>query len=449
MKAINRSKAIGVLMVLAVLGGAGTAVGVDALWTGGAGTDKWSDAGNWSTAPGYPCDGEGILYDVTISGPEANVILDHDDTDPIGTCMINRLELSGGATLTVHDLDPDSEPEMTLIIVSGGNVLISNLSPATPEERSLLQVLGGVTVDVGGEVHIAPGGGYQADPSAGAGEDSTLHAVTVVVDGGYLGGAAEGGQLTLKSQMSLLVDNDLVLDGSDPVPPSAGPAPMGGTTPPILKVYENATADVDGNMNMDGMADVTLGCTETATMRALQSTDAPPHYHLVLAGDFNNTITYPEYSSFDACDGGVLLNGTTGADPQAYPAFEVGSELRCDNPCEDNFGIGFLAVQAGAKVRFKDTVDNQPSGVDPELQYVRVVLFEPGSIVAVDGTGVVFDAITSGADVASLNDGFLSRLREVCPPPTPSSAAWAVVVAAIVLLVAGTLAIRRVRHAAA
>jgi len=420
---------------------------VTSTWDGSQGNADWYDPDNWTPA-GVPCN-DGNTYDVIISDPAAVVNLDR-------SCAVNSLKLLNGATLNV----------------SNGVMGLTTLSVVIPtapsqfglEVRGTLTVRGDSTIDASAtRVLIAQPGVYQAHAGAGSYESSTLMAQYLEVLEGLM--PDPGGSLNLDYLMSLQISGDLLLDGTNAIPPTVGGGPspsaaassLGGQTPPILCLGQTSTSTIGGSWTSSGTVDVTVGksCTSSSPPSPPPSPGPTPagddpdelasqNVQVRLAGNFENGSTAPQL--FDARSGYLRLDGAG----LSVQQFEVGGQVKpsCDQMLNDNFTWGTLEVANNGIVVFKDTVDNDGLGpIPPEIQVVERLLFGFGTEVTINVAGVWYVTLQNLGDPVSVTaGGTLSSFKSLCFPPapnTPTASGWAQLAVIIVLVTAGTLTLRR------
>ncbi len=412
----NPNKSSGVLMILALLGGAQAVRADTATWTGAA-DDNWNNAGNWDTVPDpdvVPCN-NGRTFDVIIDGSSATVTLDI-------TCTVDSLQLLNDATLNV-------EGGVTLTVLSSSSDALTI--------DGTLNVLGNVTVDVSaGGVLIEAGGVYQPHVSAVIGESSALNAASATILGGPADSGVLGGQLLLDFSMTLHVTGDLLLDGTG-MSSVRSAAALGGTTPPVLKVEADAEGDVDGSTEISGSGEIIVESSETERGNALYGAfGGTPTAELRIGGDFINNGTRPDL--FSVGTGRIVLDGTT---PQT---FEVGGIIVDYNDpvlsFQNNFAVGTLEIAPGADVEFRDDFINV-LGSTQESLFIGNLALPAGSSLAATDSGVLFTAATvTGGAFSAAGSGQFRTTDYLAVPGTTN---WAAIQLGLLILIAGTVLVGR------
>ncbi len=318
--------------------------------------ELWSTEGNWDP-PTVPNNNAKNHFSVVIRGANKNAILDI-------AAEVDTVALLEGATLNVTRPIVPPAPDLT-VVAAGGIFNRGKLYVARDRH---------ITITSGG-LRIAAGGVYSREPDAALPVTAELTAQRVIIREGI-----PGGEMILDSSMSVVVHGNLVLDGTPPAQPAE--SQLAGTcTPPLLRVRDDASLNVDGNAVFNGDVDVAVessGVTRSGTAA-----------QFALEGAFDNRSR--DALIFDWTTGNLTLDGTT---PQPI---EVAGEDRGADALGfvENFAMGRVEVASGAHAIFKDTFDNQANGQAPctEALYVSTLTLRGGATVVVDNCRVFYDTL--------------------------------------------------------
>ncbi|MCG8404942.1 MAG: right-handed parallel beta-helix repeat-containing protein [Phycisphaerales bacterium] len=173
------------------------------------------------------------------------------------------------------------------------------------------------------------------------------------------------GQVTIGSTADVMIDGD-TMDNAVSVVGCSGT--LLGCTPPILRLIESTSIDVNGSFSISGSATIEV---ETATFN--------------LSGDFDNRST--DSTLFDWSLGFLTLDGTN-------QAFELAGVDRGVSPTgfDDNFAMDTLRVESGATVDFANGFDNSPGSVC-EVLYVRTLSLGTGSTIILNGCNIYYESL--------------------------------------------------------
>ncbi len=368
--------------------------------------DKWSCPENWAVLPPgtYPDDvasAAGVY--VQLVAP-ADAFLDVDATIP-GALIKKEAKLRvtqvGAGNLT---FTPSAAASASTVA-----------GPLTPPPKLKLGVAGtlqlandrAVTLSANA-LGVAPGGVILKQPGAGA-TSATITAAHIVVEGATCESLVSGGEITFEDTMSLTSTGKLIVDGSLSVCPrtcSSALQLLGPLTPPPkLRIGGGAIGNVGGTLSMIGAADVIVDTAEP----------------LLLGGDFDNQSLVP--SLFDWTGGKLTLDGTS---PQLFEVagINLGSsedgyftdtDALFDECPHTNYSMGTLEIAAGANVTFVNTMVNTAAVGCAEALYVRDLIFQIGSTVAIDNCKVYYDTLTDNGIVPTLIG--CGALLATAPPP--------------------------------
>ncbi len=336
-------------------------------------SDKWSCPGNWfKLLPGtYPDDVDSAIGVFVELDNSDNVFFDVDATIP-------ALDMLAGTTLRITQTGMEGDLDFS--------------APAEMEIRGTILIAGGRTIGATGiapDVIVGENGSYREDPSSTTSTTATLHANNVTILGSD--GGNPGGKIELTSQMSLIVDGNLLLEGSEiPFPFNVA----GITPPPKLRLARLARAVIaaGGDMIFDGVVEVDI---ETA------ATDG-----VSLSGHFVNYALAP--SLYDWSEGALTMTGPDAQDfevagldigniPEGFQTDRDTSEGET-NP-HSNFAMGVLQLgtdtpPVAAHVTFLNGHTNTRGTVPcDEALYVRKLIVKPGSTITLNNCRVYYGKI--------------------------------------------------------
>jgi len=289
------------------------------------------------------------------------------------------------------------------------------------------------TISTFGDIVLGPGAVLQSVAGIVPTDTSTVNAGNVILQEG-----TTPGELRIQASMRLFVQGDLVMNGNN-VAPSPGPAVFGGLTEPILGIFESAGGEIEGNVQINGIAQVTVESGSPPSPPGSARPAGPGGAELRIGGNFVNTSTRPDL--FHLGNGTVILDGVT-----AVQTFEVAGRVLSTQAemFANNFEIGNLRIEPGASVRFVDAFDNSLASAEQESQIVGQLFLSAGASVTVDAAGLVFvTCINQGVDVNEVNFGLFASISQLL---TPSARWWSVVCLGLMMLSAGTIVLGRRRR---
>lgn len=326
-----------------------------------------------------------------------------------------RLEVAQGATLRIHD---DVEGDGELVIDGGvvgvdpegssaslrvrsvevdgtsayaevcrdflacdGRLELADAAVFTVEEQLSL---GGVDTITG-----ASRCGYVGPPCGATGDNAAaIVAASVSIN--------DGGVLLLKSDMSLFTGGDLIVRKSGTCDESRTPGvtALGGQTPPILRLVDDALANVAGTISIEGNPEVNILGQAAAA----------------IGGDFDNRSTCAQ--QFDMSEATVRF---AGAPMHRFEAAgcDVGPwEGGYDTEDRGNFSLASVEVSAGETVRFANEFPNTSGPCScSEALYVHELVLNAGSSITLDHCRVYYDVlIDDGATISSIGCGGLFQV---------------------------------------
>ncbi len=318
---------------------AGSSCEVPCIGDPAATTVRWTDD-IWNTGS-YPDDRSGtagVAVDLSGLFCVENLVLDV-------AVEIPSLTVGNGITLLL------AERGVGDLFVGSGGLRVTGT----------ILVAGDRQIDVaGGDVVIADGGRYQADPAATGPVRATLTTGDLTIEEGPRGGA-----LQLDDSMTLVVLGNLVLNG-------AGYDDQGDCTPPDFLTDGNAWVTVQGDVQIIEAADVQVHSENPLT----------------LEGNFENSSHSKDRFAWP---GGLRFASGTAA-TKAHTCEVAGTD---QGPSEtglvSNFAMGRVIIQSGNVVTFVDVVDND--GADPpacEALYVDTLELEADAGVVLDHCRVYY-----------------------------------------------------------
>ncbi len=348
-------------------------------WSDRAVDNRWGRASNWDP-PTIPDNVGEQRFNVNLADSITDVLLDIDAT--VDTLRIRRmatLRVTLPADVVTPNLKIDTEEGMLI----QGRLLVGF-------DRSVILPSGGVV--------IGPGGLYAKDAQIPALSGAKLIANELTILEG-----APGGEMRLTDAMNVVLFGDLLLDGTNAFPP-AFPSAAVTCTPPILRVRDSASLDVEGDTEFIESVDVSV--KEGAAAGEESGGFAIPQVEI--AGSFINHSFDPQV--FDWVDGGLSLDGNS---PMAPQRFEVaGMDI---GPFaagfSDNFGFGVIDVASGSSVIFEDNFDNDGDGQSActEALYVKTLVLGDGAFILLDNVRIYYNTlIDDGASIVMQGDGCAS-----------------------------------------
>jgi hypothetical protein len=256
--------------------------------------------------------------------------------------------------------------------------------------------------------------------------------------------------LTLAGGARLTVGpGDVEIAGIWPPPFTGENRPLGGTTPPVLRVYADSTSestlDANGNISLGESSGIQIVAEGGGGFQRGTSDPEQTHYHIELTGNWNNSSR--TLGSFNLNQAAMLLDGDGAADGIGgnLQQFEVASRFSCGRQFTDPLALETLAIQSGAEVDFIDDQDNRQDGpLPPEIQATRHLGLGAAPVKLIKAA-VVFQTVTNdGASISQINGGILRSAPAACPVQSTH----AVIALALAVAVAGAIAIRRRRSVA-
>jgi hypothetical protein len=349
-------------------------------FTGGCGpkNDNWSCAGNWELGGLYPNNDKSITYSVTLDDLD-EVFLDLNVT-------IDTLSIAGQAVLKVIQVGPLGD----LFIVRAGGLLV--LGTLYLANGRVIDVSNGqIIVGAGGTIGFLPTRGFEPDAGTIVANDMTLTAGTPCPPACP---PTPGGSVELSGTMALIVNGNLVLDGTGADP--CDPLGLRGALlpPPKFRATEDSSTDVFGNLDLEQ----SVGVFYSSSL------------NLQLGGNFGHHGTVPECHEWT--ESGMTLFGT------ASRTFEVAgrdvgpSWSGFANGVDTNFSLENLEVLAGATVTFvNDFANIVGTGACQEALYVRRLILRPGANVTLNNCKVYYEQlIDEGAAITTIGCGALQAV---------------------------------------
>ncbi len=381
-------------------------------WTGEDGDTFWGTPGNWENDI-MPNNGV-VTYQVTI--PQDYVCLDAD-------IEIDALRLLDGATLDVSATGPGD-----LTIATAGGILVRG--DRDTDAFSSLLVSGDHTISAPtGRVVIGPSArferntgpacdgaarpdreGSSADSAGLLSDMSSLTAGTMLVQGGtcVCPNQLSGGRVELSESMSVTVNGDLELAGSDvDICPPCAPLRLGGITPPPrLALGGDSRLVVHGNLVVRGRVDLQLGGFGQAAGRAAGLPE------IELWGSFIHTG--PPGAAGDIESGRFMLRAGVPVTFEAVsPDLGPSSGAFAASP----FALGALDIEAGANVRLVDLVDNDSDGGGQEAIYLYQLTLGAGATLTVDRCKLYYGYLDDqGGNIVVVNSGSVEAAPLALPP---------------------------------
>jgi hypothetical protein len=315
---------------------------------GGCGAVKdWSCEANWALG--------GLVYPDNDGSTRYSVILDLFDSVLLDLPItIDTLWIKDNfSTLRITQT-----PGVDLTLAEPGGLLCEGRIEGSGDSRILLTGGGPCTFQSGGKFIRNPFGATPANNALHCGE-------TVLF---------QNGEITLSDTMSLEVNGDLRLDGTETCPL------CGGKLPPILQNPGSGNIQVSHDLVLNGDVDIHLG----------------PNGSLNLGGDMINHMVIAE--QHDLAHATVRLDG---AKDQLYEVGgrDFGATLDGFNPpgkYHSNYSVGRLEVAAHPSriVRFRNDVANASTrGPCGEALYVHELVIEPGSTISIEDTIVYYEVL--------------------------------------------------------
>ncbi len=277
----------------------------------------------------------------------------------------------------------------TLVLDPTGGVANISGESMTLENGGHFQTINNATLNLTGELLIQSCSLF--DSVGTGGSTTTLGSVEMSE-----GDDGNAGTFMIENEMSVLIEDNLRLTG--PASQSAGGTQVAGgcSPPPVLHVLDDATVDINGDISMSGIVDISV---QLDTLGG-----ATP---FTLAGNFDNFGTSP--ATFDWLNGPLRLDGS------ATPTFEVaGVDLGAIfDGYETNFAIGELEIAGTGSVTFRDIFYNMGDGQGActEALYVRNLVLESGSTLTLSDVRIYYETLTD--DGATINLVGCGELVEV------------------------------------
>ncbi len=394
--------------------------------------DNGGVGNNWSTPENWDDDETPNNLDLI---DDESVTIDANAVALDLPIEVDTLRLLDGSFMSLTgSIDEDFEVEEL-----GGILIMSN---TVVQSRMLIGDGRKISVTIG-TLHIRSGGVYEAalpppaasSPTTAAmvAASGTLQAGNVIIESRC--GEPIPGEMTLSGMMTADVFGNLTVDATQDCalcalcapqnfPVSA--SPMGGETPPILKIKDSAILRVAGNLVLAGPV-------------AFSHTSSMP---IEVGRDFVNQSTCPECVEIT---GTIILKASLAipAGPAVPQLFEVaGQDMGpVASGLIGNFSTNTLEVGDATIAHFVDTFPNGGTG-NIEALYVDTLILRNNSTVVVSNCRVYYNTlIDEGATISTTGTGALVAITGANAIPAVST--WGIAVMVLMMIVAGSQVIKR------